>query len=274
MIARAKRGAVTRCRPRVRHNRSMSALLEVLALHPADAARAEDGGADRIQLVGSLTPAGMSPEPALVEKVRDATSIQVRVLLRLRDGFGTDGGEVTRLRGLAASYVDAGADGIVMGFLNGQGDIDREVLTAILDEGDWPWTCHRAIDHALDPDRAWRTIRTLPRLDQVLTAGSARDLEHGLDDLLALARDNPDIADLIQAGGNLQPEHVPWLVRTGVRAFHITSAARPLGSWKAYVDPDLVQTWRTLIDAETRHHPAPRRAGVSPRPASWRPAPS
>lgn len=245
-----------RDRPRegVRHNQSMSALLEVLALHPADAQRAEEGGADRIQLVGSLTAAGMSPEPALVEKVRDATSIQVRVLLRLRDGFGTDGGEVTRLQGLAASYADAGADGIVMGFLNGQGDIDGEVLTAILSAGDWPWTCHRAIDHALDPNRAWRTLRSLPRLDQVLTAGSARDLEHGIDDLIALARADAGTARLIQAGGDLQPEHVPWLVRAGVRSFHIASAARPLGSWKAYVDADLVQTWRTLLDAETRHH--------------------
>ena len=106
----------------------MSALLEVLALHPADAQRAEEGGADRIQLIGSLTDAGMSPEPALVEKVRDAVSIPIRVLLRLRDGFGTDGGEVTRLRGLAATYVAAGADGMAMGFLNGHGDIDAEVL--------------------------------------------------------------------------------------------------------------------------------------------------
>ncbi|WP_432558541.1 copper homeostasis protein CutC [Granulicoccus sp. GXG6511] len=236
----------------------MSALLEVLALHPADAQRAEEGGADRVQLVGSLTDAGMSPEPALVERVRDATTIQVRVLLRLRDGFGTDGGEVTRLRGLAASYVDAGADGIVMGFLNGHGDIDAEVLTAILSEGEWPWTCHRAIDHALDTDRSWRTLQTLPRLDQVLTAGSARDLEHGLDDLIARARADAATAALIQAGGDLRPEHVPWLVRAGVRSFHITSAARPLGSWKAYVDAGLVQAWRTLIDAETRHRPTTR----------------
>lgn len=233
----------------------MTALLEVLALHAADAQRAEEGGADRVQLVGSLVDAGRSPEPALVEKVRDATSLEVRVLLRLRDGFGTDGGEVTRLRGLAASYAAAGADGIVMGFLNGQGDIDAEVLGAILADGDWPWTCHRAVDHALDSDRAWRTLHTLPRLDQVLTAGSARDLEHGLDDLIARARSDARSAALICAGGNLLPEHVPWLVRAGVRSFHLTSAARPLGSWKAYVDAALVGTWRTLIDAETRHLP-------------------
>jgi copper homeostasis protein len=50
------------------------------------------------------------------------------------------------------------------------------------------------------------------------------------------------------AGGGLQPEHVPWLARAGVRAFHIGTPARPLGSYKAYIDADLVRTWRTLID--------------------------
>jgi len=55
----------------------------------------------------------------------------------------------------------------------------------------------------------------------------------------------------------LLPEHVPWLARSGVRSFHIGSSARPLGSWKAYVDPDLVGTWRRLVDdAVHRSEPA------------------
>ena len=71
------------------------------------------------------------------------------------------------------------------------------------------------------------------------------------------------------AGGGLLPEHVPWLVRAGVRAFHIGSSARPLGSWKAYVDADLVRTWRRLIDEALRHGPPAARAEPAepPRPA-------
>jgi copper homeostasis protein len=227
----------------------MSGLLEVLALHAADAERAEEGGADRICLVGSLAEGGRSPEPALVEQARDATTIQIRVLLRLREGFGTDGGEVVRLRGLAASYVDAGADGIVMGFLNGHAEVDREVLGALLADGDWPWTFDRAIDRVFDSASAWRQLMQLPRLDQVHTAGSARDVEHGLDDLIARANATPAVARLVMVGGQLQAEHVPWLVRAGVRAFHLDEAVRPLGSWKAYIDPQLVGMWRSLIDS-------------------------
>ncbi len=234
----------------------MSGLLEVIALHPADAERAEAGGADRVEVCGSLEDGGMSPTPQLVAQVRRATSIQVRVMVRLREGFGTDGGEAIRLRGLMAGYADAGADGMVLGFLNGLGDVDAAVCAELVGDGTWPWTFHRAVDACLEADRAWVTLATLPRLDQVLTAGSARDVEHGLGDLLARAKADPWAASVMMAGGGLHPDHVPWLARAGVRAFHIGKPARPGGSYKAYVDEALVRSWRTLIDAEVRHRPA------------------
>ncbi|WP_114560354.1 copper homeostasis protein CutC [Desertihabitans aurantiacus] len=230
----------------------MSGLLEVLVLHAADAVRAVEGGADRLHLVGEPDPDGGSPEPRLVEEVCRAVEVPVRVTLRLRDGYGTDGGELVRLRGLASAYRDAGAEGVVMGFLDGHGDIDTDVLGALLEWGDWPWTCHRAIDAALDSDRSWRRLLTLPRLDQVLTAGSARGVEQGLDELIGRARTDQRVAQLMMAGGDLHPDHVPWLARAGVRAYRIDRDARPDRSWKAYVDAAMVRSWRILIDAEVR----------------------
>ena len=231
----------------------MSGLLEVIALQAADAERAEAGGADRIELVGTMTADGLSPEPVLVGQVRRATSLPIRVMLRLREGFGTDGGEVTRLRGLLSSYRSVGADGVVLGFLNGHTEIDTEVVWEIVgQEPDFGWTFHRAVDSCFATDKAWRTLRQLPGLDQVLTAGSARGVTEGLDELVARARIDEFARNVIMAGGGLLPEHVPWLARAGVRAFHIGSSARPLGSWRAYVDADLVGTWRRLIDDATR----------------------
>lgn len=132
-------------------------VLEVIALHAADAERAEAGGADRVELLGTMDHDGLSPEPRVVEKARRATSIQIRPMVRLREGFGTDGGEVTRMKGLIAAYLDAGADGVVLGFLNGLNRVDLEVMRELIGEGDVPWTFHRAIDHCLDLDRAGPT---------------------------------------------------------------------------------------------------------------------
>lgn len=227
--------------------------LEVIALHAADAERAEAGGADRVELVGTMDDDGLSPEPRVVDKARRATSIQIRPMVRLRAGFGTDGGEVTRMKGLISAYVDAGADGVVLGFLNKVNRVDLEVVAELVGEGTVPWTFHRAIDHCLDTDQAWQDLKGLPGLTQVLTAGSVRGVEQGLDGLIRRAKADPEIARLAMAGGGLRAEHVPWLMRAGVRAFHIGSPARPGGSFKAYVDVELVASWRGLIDTEAAH---------------------
>lgn len=233
----------------------MSGLLEVVVTHAADAERAAAGGADRVSLIGEPLPGpdreagALSPEPALVGQVRRATTVPLRVLLRLREGYGTDGGEVVRLRGLLSAYRSVGADGVVLGFLNGHTEIDTEVVPEIVGEPDFGWTFSRAVDACISTDRAWRELRRLPGLDAVATAGAARGLAAGLDDLIARAETDPVARRLSMAAGDLAAEHVPWLARAGISSFQISTAARPLGSWKAYVDPDLVRTWRSLLDA-------------------------
>jgi copper homeostasis protein len=227
-------------------------LFGVIALHRADAEAAEAGGADRLELVGSMEHGGLSCETATVSAVSRATSLPVRVMLRLREDFSTTGGEVARLAGLAGSYLASGAEGVVFGFLNHGLDIDVPVCETLVDALDGaPWTFHRALDHCLDHDRAWRHLRELDGLDAVLTAGSSLGVAHGLDELTRRAAD-PAAAELLMAGGGLEPEHVPWLVRAGVRAFHVGSSVRPDRSWdKAYVDPGYVRSWRLLIDDHT-----------------------
>ena len=235
-----------------RRAQASSGLLEVIALHPADAEAAEAGGADRLELVGSMEHGGVSCVTATVSAVTRATALPVRVMLRLREDFSTTGGELARLVGLAGDYLAAGAEGVVFGFLNHDLDIDIPVCEAIVDGLDGaPWTFHRAVDSCLDHDRAWRHLRQLEGLDAVLTAGSSLGVAHGLDELTRRASD-PTAVGLLMAGGGLEPEHVPWLVRAGVRAFHVGSSVRPDRSWdKAYVDPAYVRSWRLLVDDHT-----------------------
>lgn len=227
----------------------MAALLEVIALGPADAARAQDGGADRLELETAADAGGLTPDVQTLRDIKRECDLPVRVMLRANDGFATTGSELARLQGAAHQLAAAGADGFVLGFLGPSSEIDIDVTLALADElGDLPWTYHRAIDHALDHDHAWDAVRQLPGLDTVLTAGSARGVSSGLDELCRRAADDPEVADLVMAGGELAPDHVPWLGRAGVRKFHVGSRVRPSGSWKAYADASLVRSWRTLVD--------------------------
>lgn len=231
----------------------MSGTLEVRVLGAHDAAPAEAGGADRLEVVGVLEDGALSPEPREVAAVRSRTSLYLRPVVRLRSGDSTDGGELVRLRGLVAAYLDAGADGLVLGFLTGMGEVDADVVAALLEGFTCPWTFSRAFDTVLDADRGWAMVKRLPGCDGVRTAGSARSLEHGLDDLVARCREDSAVARLVVADGDLHPDHVPWLARAGVRQFHVADQVRPGGSHKAYVDEALVRSWRRLVDTEVRH---------------------
>lgn len=222
------------------------ALLEVICLHEHDAKRAAAGGADRIELVGTMDDGGLAPSPELLARTLSAVHIPVRPMLRL-GGFRADSRRRDEILRLASVYRDLGADGPVLGFLDEATGVDVETVIE-LTEGCQRWTFHRAIDNSLEPDKAWAQLLGLHGLDQVLTAGSPRGVEHGLDDLIARASADPRVADLMMVGGGLRAEHVPWLYRAGVRAFHIGSPARPQGSWKAWVDADLVRSWRDLLD--------------------------
>ena len=118
-------------------------LLEVAVFrrHAADAERAEAGGADRLQLCANTEDDPRSPEPALVGQVRRVTGLPLRVVLRLREGYGTDGGEMARLQGLLASYRAVGADGVVLGYLNAHTEIDLPVVAPpLLGDANFGWT--------------------------------------------------------------------------------------------------------------------------------------
>ena len=157
----------------------------------------------------------------------------------------------------AAALRNAGAEEFVLGFLDGSGAVDMPRLNAL--DG-CAWTFHRAVDHATDRAAALSTIRTLPGVDFVLTAGSPDGVGAGLPTLLTEAETETGAGNgagagavaagpRILAGGGLRPEHVAPLRAAGVDAFHVGSRVRR-GGWDTPVDPALVREWRTLIDSQ------------------------
>jgi copper homeostasis protein len=227
---------------------SKRAVLEVIALDAEDALAAQAGGADRLELVTDMAADGLTPPTTTFTAIRAAVDIDLRVMLRLADGFAAR--DVERLVEVARELRGAGADQFVLGFLDGHGCVDLDAVERVVAElHGCRWTFHRAIDHAADRDALRKQAADLPGLDTYLTAGAAAGVDEGLPTLLAEAgrRGEPGYEQQVLVGGGLRLDHVPTLRAAGIDAFHIGGAARPQG-WGHPVAAEAVREWRQALD--------------------------
>jgi copper homeostasis protein len=220
-------------------------LLEVIVLDARDAVAAEEGGADRLEVVAEMSVDGLSPAVDTVAAIARASALPQMVMLRAAAGFVVTPEALIRLGRAAKAYADAGAAGFVFGFLDATGSVDLAATQALIHAvTPLPWTFHRAVDHAVDVTAAWRAVRLLPNLATVLTSGAPGGVGAGLSVLRGRAEAGD--APLIMAGGGLKPAHVPVLLDYGVRNFHVGRAVR--ASWADPVEAHRVARWRAIID--------------------------
>ncbi|WP_435212490.1 copper homeostasis protein CutC [Streptomyces sp. bgisy034] len=227
---------------------SKRAVLEVIALGVEDAVAAQAGGADRLELVTDMAADGLTPPVETFAGIRAAVDIDLRVMLRLADGFAV--GDVERVVRTARAMRDAGADEFVLGFLDADGGVDLEAVERVVGVLDGcRWTFHRAIDRAADRDALRKQLDGMPGLDTYLSAGAAEGVDDGLPTLLAEAArgGEPGYEQRILVGGGLCLDHVPTLLNAGIDAFHIGGAARPDG-WDGPVSVTAVAEWRAVLD--------------------------
>ncbi|MER7205468.1 copper homeostasis protein CutC [Streptosporangium sp. NPDC001559] len=220
-------------------------LLEVIALDVRDAVAAEEGGADRLEVVADIASDGLTPAVETVAAISKECALPQMVMLRGEASFLAGPETLESLRRDAKALAEAGAAGFVFGFLDQAGTVDLAATEALIHAvAPLPWTFHRAVDHAADVQAGWRAVRLLPNLATVLTSGAPS----GVGDGLRVLRTRCEAGDgpLIMAGGGLKPTHVPALLEYGVRAFHVGGAVR--ASWAHPVEARRVREWRALID--------------------------
>jgi copper homeostasis protein len=197
-------------------------LVEVAIEHPDDAGRAEEAGAHRLELCSDLRIGGLTPSAGLIQAVRERVEIPLMVLVRPRAGdFCYGPAELEVMLHDVALARRSGADGVVLGALDGDGKVARDATTALVEAAaPLPVTFHRAFDLVPEPSPALETLVGLG-VARVLTAGGEDDAATGAEALAALVRQAGNRIAII-AGGGVRGLNVETITaRSGVREVHL-----------------------------------------------------
>ena len=243
-------------------------LLEICVDSFESARRASENGADRIELCGDLLVGGVSPSPFLIEQVVERIQTPVNVLLRPRFGdFCYRDEEKQILLREVAFCAGAGVNGVVIGALTPEGDLDVPFLSRCMAEaGDLEVTLHRCFDVCRDPFAALDTACDLG-IQTILTSGQRATAPEGVENLKALCRHAADRIHLL-AGSGVSAANIPMLHRqTGIRHFHLSAKSPepgpmtyrregvPMGLPMAsefdrqYASPEAIRSARRAVDS-------------------------
>ncbi|MBK7627828.1 MAG: copper homeostasis protein CutC [Bacteroidales bacterium] len=146
--------------------------LEICVDTVESAITAQEAGADRIELCDNLAEGGTTPGPGTIASARNNLTIAIHAIIRPRGGdFLYTDLEYDIMRRDIEYCGELGIDGIVLGILRSNGEIDIE-RTARLIEFAQPMsaTFHRAFDMCPDPVKG---------LEDVIDTGAARLLTSG-----------------------------------------------------------------------------------------------
>lgn len=241
-------------------------LLELCVDSVESARTAAENGADRLELCGDLMVGGVSPSPFLIEAVQKL-GVPVNVLLRPRFGdFCYTPSEREILLREVELCRKLGVNGVVLGALEPEGRLDRELLARLIAAaGPLHKTLHRAFDLCRDPFEGLEDAVELG-FDTILTSGQAASAPQGAE---LLARLNRRAAGrlTILAGSGVNSGNLARLAEeTGLRAFHMSArrgedspmrfrrAGVPMGLPLAgeyerfYADPAEVKNARQVLD--------------------------
>jgi copper homeostasis protein len=212
-------------------------LLEICCGSIDDALQAQAGGADRIELCSALFLGGLTPSLGTLQYARQQLRIPIIAMVRPRGGgFCYTEAEFATMERDAETAIAHGADGIVFGILEPEGNIDL-VRTRRIREliGGKQAVFHRAFDVTPDPFVA---------LDQLVDLGITRILTSGQQDTV------PEGAELIRRLIEYAGDRIEVLPGGGIKPFNLADVIAKTGCCQVHLT-----AFKTSVDPSTRQRP-------------------
>ena len=201
--------------------------LEICVDSVESAINAQKGGATRLELCSNLIIGGTTPTKSLFEEVRKNVNIPINVLIRPRFGdFLYSKYEIEIIKNEIRMFREMGADGIVVGILTKEGEIDLENMKSFISEAqNIPVTFHRAFDVCKNPLEAFYELKKIG-VKAILTSGQEENCLKGkqlLKKLVELSnKDNKNKIEVI-VGAGLNILNIEEIKNfTGANNFHFS----------------------------------------------------
>lgn len=196
---------------------------------------AVQGGAPRIELCSHLEMDGLTPAWEDLKTARTLyPQLTIHVLIRPRGGnFCYSPAEVRQMAGEIATALELGADGIVVGALTAEGDVDLSAMQQLMAPN---VTFHRAFDHCRNPFQALEEIIGLG-CRRILTSGQAATALEGATLIRAL-REQAAGRILLLPGGGVSPENARQIIQfTGCTELHASASIKKADDTKVTSAP-------------------------------------
>ena len=206
------------------------AILEICAGSVESAIAARDGGAKRIELCAALEVGGVTPSAGLIAQARKVEGVILNVIIRPRGGdFLYNEYEISCMTEDIRTCKRLGADGVVIGALTADGDIDTATCKKLIEAAEgMSITFHRAFDMCRDPHKALEELVSLG-CDRVLTSGQAPTAEAGIPLLKQLVEKAAGRIIIMPGCGVNSANAATILQDTGATEIH-ASARKSVGS--------------------------------------------
>jgi copper homeostasis protein len=196
-------------------------VLEICVDSLESARAAESGGAQRVELCSALSEGGVTPSAGLISGVRESLTIPIFVMVRPRAGdFYYSPDEFALMQKDIVAARAYGADGVVLGVLlkNGQIDVERTRDLADLARP-MGVTFHRAIDWTPSLEDAIDHV-IAAGADRILTSGGKQTAAQGSENLARLVSKANDRIRVMVCG-RIRKDNVAEIARkTNAKEFH------------------------------------------------------